>query len=142
MWPGGYEWRHAPEACTEDWGWGLKSQLVESCRLKKKGDCRLLAETLWRVPHVLWGWWKSQHRKIVALSLCRKTKGYKIFVPELRSLKYFSCFGIPMLYIYIYIYICLWRFYRHYECFAYRYEYVYFTYSYLARFALLWFILV
>ena len=51
-----------------------KSQLVESCRPKKKGDFRLLAEALWRVPHVLGGGrWKSQHRKIVPLSICRKT---------------------------------------------------------------------
>ena len=33
------------------------------------------------------------------------SKVIKSFVPELRSRKFFSCFGIPMLYIYIYIYI-------------------------------------
>ena len=32
-----------------------KSQFVESCRPKKKGDYRLLTEALWRVPHVVWG---------------------------------------------------------------------------------------
>ena len=31
-----------------------KSELVESYRPKKKGDFRLLAEALWRVPHVVW----------------------------------------------------------------------------------------
>ena len=55
----GYEWRHAPEACAEDLGDFEKGQLVESCRPKKKGDFRLLAEArpvaLWRVPHVLVG---------------------------------------------------------------------------------------
>ena len=35
-------------------GWGVEeSQLVESCCTRKKGNFRLLAETLWRVPHVL-----------------------------------------------------------------------------------------
>ena len=51
-------------------------------------------------------------------------KVIKSFVPELRSRKCFSCFGIPMLSIYVP--------YGHYERFAYRYKYVYFTYSYLA----------
>ena len=69
-----------------------KSWLIEFCRRKKKVDFRLPAKALWRV-HVVWGRWKSQHRKMVSLSLCRKTfklKGNK---------KCFSCFGIPMLYI-------------------------------------------
>ena len=33
----------------------LKKSVVESCGPKKKGDFRLLAEALWRVPHVLGG---------------------------------------------------------------------------------------
>ena len=49
------EWRHAPEARAEDLGDFEESQLVESCGPKKKGDFRLLAEALWRVPHVLVG---------------------------------------------------------------------------------------
>ena len=55
---------------AEDLGDFEKSQLVESCRPKKMGDFRLLAEALWRMPHVLWGGgrWKSQNRKIVPLS--------------------------------------------------------------------------
>ena len=53
------------------------------------------------------------------------SKVIKSFVPELRSRKFFSCFGILMLYIYVR--------YGHYERFGYRYEYVYFTYSYLGR---------
>ena len=43
--------------------------------------------------------WKSQHKTIVSLSLCRRTlklKGNKSFVPELRSRKCFSYFEIPM----------------------------------------------
>ena len=46
--------------------------------------------------------WKSQHRKIVPLSLSPyvekslNSKVIKSFVPELRSRKCFSCFGIPM----------------------------------------------
>ena len=49
---------------------------------------------------MIWDRWKSQYRKMVSLSLCQKTfklKGNKSFVPELRSRKCFSCFGIPML---------------------------------------------
>ena len=45
-----------------------KSQIVGSCRPKKKGDFRLLTAALWRVPHVVWGRWKSQNRKNVYLS--------------------------------------------------------------------------
>ena len=68
----------------------LKKSVVESCCPRKKGDFRLLTEALWWVPHVLGGGgrWKSQHRKIVPLSLCRETfhsKLIKGFVPELRS---------------------------------------------------------
>ena len=50
--------------------------------------------------------WKSQHRKIV-LSLFflpekpLNSKVIKSFVPELRSRKCFSCFGIPMFYVYM-----------------------------------------
>ena len=61
---------------------------------------------LWRVPHVLGrGRWKSQHRKIVPLSPYVEkplnSKLIKSFVPELRSRKSFSCFGIPMFYVYM-----------------------------------------
>ena len=62
-----------------------------------------------RVVVVVVGRWKSQHRKIVPLSLCSRTfkfKILKIFVSELRSRKCFSCFGIPMLLVYM-----LWTFY-------------------------------
>ena len=50
--------------------WFWKSQLVESCCPRKKGDIRLLAEALWWVLHVMGGGgrWKSHHRKIVPLS--------------------------------------------------------------------------
>ena len=101
-----------------------KSQLVEFCRQKKKVDFLLLAEALGRCRI-----WFGADRKMVSLSLCRKTfklkKVIKSFVRELRSHKCFSCFGIPMLSIYVR--------YGHYERFAYRYEYVYFTYSYLGH---------
>ena len=60
--------------------------------------------------HVVWGRWKSQHRKNVYLSPYVEeplnSKVIKCFVPELRSRECFSCFGIPMFYIYI-----LWTFY-------------------------------
>ena len=54
---------------------------------------------------------KSQNRKNVYLSPyveepLNSKKVIKSFVPELRSRKSFSCFGIPMFYVYI-----LWTFY-------------------------------
>ena len=61
------------------------------------------------------GRWKSQHRKIVPLSLYvekpLKSMVIKSFVPELRSRKCFSCFVIPMFYVYM-----LWTFYVHFTC--------------------------
>ena len=64
-----------------------------------------LADAFRRVPHVVWGRWKSQHRKIVYLpprvEKPFNSKVIKSFVPELRCRKCFSCFGIPMLYIYM-----------------------------------------
>ena len=59
-----------------------KSQLVEFLPRKKKVDFRLLAEALRQVSHMVWGRSKSQHRKMVSLSLWRKTfklKGIKKF---------------------------------------------------------------
>ena len=60
-----------------------------------------LTEALRRVPHVVWGRWKSQRRKIVYLPPYVEkpfnSKVIKSFVPELRSRKCFLCFGIPML---------------------------------------------
>ena len=65
------------------------------------------------------GRWKSQNRKNVYLSPYVEeplnSKVIKSFVPELRSRKCFSCFGIPMFYVYM-----LWTF------------YVRFTYPYMA----------
>ena len=115
----GSKWRHAPEACAEAFGRFEKSHLVESCCPKKKGDIRLLAEALWRVPHVLGG--ADERARIERLCLSPNvenpfnSKVIKGFVPELRSSKCFSCFGIPMFYVYM-----LWTF------------YVRFTYAYLA----------
>ena len=51
------------------------------------------------------GIWKSQNRKNVYLSSHVEdplnSKVIKSFVPELRSRKCFSCFGIPMFYVYM-----------------------------------------
>ena len=56
------------------------------------------------------GGWKSQNRKNLYLSPYVEeplnSKVIKSFVPELRSCKCFSCFGIPMFYVYM-----LWAFY-------------------------------
>ena len=54
------------------------------------------------------GRWKSQNRKNIYLSPYVEkplnSKVIKSFVPELRSCKCFSCFGIPVFYV-IYMYI-------------------------------------
>ena len=69
--------------------------------------------------YTCWGGrWKSQNRKNIYLSPYIEeplnSKVIKSFVPELRSRKCFSGFGIPMFYVYM-----LWTFYVH------------FTYPYL-----------
>ena len=60
--------------------------------------------------HIVWGRWKSQHRKNVYLSPYVEkplnSKVIKSFVPEQKSRKCFSCFGIPMFYVFM-----LWTFY-------------------------------
>ena len=107
-------------ACGGFWRF-WKRQLVESCRPKKKADFRSLTEALWRVPHVLVGGGADGKASIERSCLSPyvekpfNSKVIKSFVPELRSRKCFSCFGIPMFYVYM-----LWTFYVH------------FTYSYLA----------
>ena len=96
-----------------------KRQLVEFLPPKKKVDFRSSPRpcSWYRTWEVGGGRWKSQHRKIVYLSPSVEkpfnSKVIKSFIPELRSRKCFSCFGIPMLSIYE-----LWTF------------YVYFTYPY------------
>ena len=67
---------------------------------EEEGWLSVLAEALRRVPHLVWGRWKSQHRKFVYLSPFN-SKVIKSFLPELRSRKCFLCFGIPMLSIYM-----------------------------------------
>ena len=66
-----------------------------------------------RALHEMGGRLKSQNRKNMYLSPYVEeplnSKVIKSFVPELRSRKCFSYFGIPMFYVYIYIYI--WTFY-------------------------------
>ena len=66
-----------------------------------------LAEALRRVPHMVWGRWKSQHRKIVPLSPYVEkpfnSKVIKSFVPELRSRKCFFCVFRDSYVIYIWV---------------------------------------
>ena len=70
---------------------------------KKKVDFRLLADALWRVRTWFGADGKfSIERMCISLPYVEKpfnSKVIKSFVPELRSRKYFSCFGIPMLYM-------------------------------------------
>ena len=111
MWPGDVNdvmhWKHVQRILgiwEKSESWVLASE--------EEGWLSELAEALWRVPHVVWGRWKSQHRKVVYLSPCVEkpfnSKVIKSFVPELRSRKGFLCFGIPMLSLYE-----LWTFYIH-----------------------------
>ena len=107
MWPG-----MCVTSRTGSVGWDFeKSQWVESCRPKKKGVFRLLAEALWWVPHVLGGAdGKASIERLCLSPYVEKpfnSKEIKSFVPELRSRKCFSCFGIPML-------CYIWTFYEHY----------------------------
>ena len=92
-----------------------KSQLSWVLPRKKKGDFRLLAVALWRVPYVIGGGdVKATTERLRLTPYVEKpfnSKVIKSFVPELRSRKCFSCFGIPMFYVYM-----LWTFY---ERFAY-----------------------
>ena len=93
-----------------------KSRLSWVLPRKKTVDFRLLAEALWRVRT----WWAADRRvsrERLCLSSCVEkpfnSKVIKSFVPELRSRKCFSCFGILMfcvLYIYIYIWTLYVRF--------------------------------
>ena len=98
----GCEWRHAPEACAEDFGGFEESGIPGS---EEEGWLSLArrsqASGLVAGAHVVWDRCKSQHRKIVPLSLCQKpfnSKVIKSFVPELRSRKCFSCFGLVSLF--------------------------------------------
>ena len=63
-----------------------------------------LAEALWQVPHMVWGGWKSQHRKIVYLpphiEKPFNSKVIKSFVPEWRSRKCFCVLGF-LCYLYM-----------------------------------------
>ena len=80
--------------------WDLRKAVSLVLASEEDGWLSELSEALRRVPQVLWGRWKSQHRNMVSLSLSQKplnSKVIKSFVTELRSRKCFSCFGIPML---------------------------------------------
>ena len=107
--------RHAPEA-RGGFGGFRKSQLswVENETPNEKGRLSGLAEARrfcsLRAPHKMEGRLKSQNRKNVYLSPYVEeplnSKVITSFEPELRSCKYFTCFGIPMFYVNM-----LWTFY-------------------------------
>ena len=108
-------WRHVPEARGGFRGF-WKSQLVElSPVVRRRKVTFACSPRPWAsVAREVEGRWKSQNRKNVYLSPYVEepldSKVIKSFVPELRSRKCFSCFGIPMLYIYIYIWTVYVRF--------------------------------
>ena len=88
--------------------WELDSEREWSTFGARWGQTNLCATGATRVGGV--GRWKIQNRKNVYLSPYVEeplnSKVIKSFVPELRSHKCFSCFGIPMFYVYM-----LWTFY-------------------------------
>ena len=99
----GCEWRHAPEACAEIWetsvSWVLGPRKTvdlrgspkpgqwpcDMCRTWFGADRKVSLERWHLSPYVE----KPLNSKVI-----------KGFVPELRSRKFFFCFGIPMLTIY------------------------------------------
>ena len=95
-------------SCTGSvcWGfWDLRKVRVEFLPRKKKVDFRSSLRPCGGC-RTWWGW--GADGKVVIERLClsppyvEKTfnsKVIKSFVPELRSRKCFSCFGIPMLYM-------------------------------------------
>ena len=106
----GWEWRHAPETHAGDFGdfekksvsWVLGSEegwlsrahrglVAGATRDGGWADGKVSIEKLCLSPYVE----KPFNSKVI-----------KSFVPELRSRKCFSCFGIPMFYVYM-----LWTFY-------------------------------
>ena len=109
-------WRHAPEA-RGGFGGFWKIQLVELSPAPEEDGwlslaCRSQASGLVLGAARDGGRWKSQNRKNVYLSPYVEeplnSKVIKSFVPELRSRKCFSCFGISTFYVYVYM---LWTFY-------------------------------
>ena len=84
---------------------GIWKKSVEFQGRRKTVEFWARPEALWRVPHEMEDRWKSQNRKNVYLSPYVEeplnSKVIKSFVPELRSHKCFSRFGIPMFYVYM-----------------------------------------
>ena len=85
-------------------------KMTESCVLprKKKVDFRLFAVALCRVRTCFGVDGKVCIERLYLSSYVEKlfnSEVIKSFVPEIRSCKSFSYFGIPMVYIYIYIYM-------------------------------------
>ena len=118
--PWGCEWRHAPETRREDfWRFERVSQIWE-LDTEREGStfgARWGQTYLCTTGAARYGdrWKVIIERLCISLPYVEtfNSKVIKGFVPELRSRKCFSCFGIPMFYVYM-----LWTF------------YVRFTYSY------------
>ena len=111
----GCEWRHAPEACVEDFGGFEKSQLSWVLWPEEEGWLSLARSGL--VAGAARGGGGTDG-KVIIERLCIslpyvKTFNSKVirgFVSELRSRKCFSCFRIPMFYVYMYMNIlCMFR---------------------------------
>ena len=99
MWPGTWV-----TSRTGSMDWDLKSQLSWVLSRRKKVDFRSLAEALWQVSHVAWGEGKVSRERWYLSPYVENpfnSKVIKSFVPELRSRKCFSCFGISMFYVYM-----------------------------------------
>ena len=109
----GCEWRHAPEACAEDFGRFEKvselssrsgrKRLTFACSPRPGGGCHTSFEADGKVS--IERWYLSPY-----VEKPLNSKVIKSFVPELRSRKCFSCFGIPMFYIiYVMNILCLFH---------------------------------
>ena len=90
----------------------LKKSVSWVLTRRKKVDFRSLAEALCRVRRWFGADGKVSIEKCISLLMSKKpfnSKVIKSFVPELRSRKCFSCFGISMLSIYELCYLCALR---------------------------------
>ena len=111
------------------WGWFEKSQLVESCRPKKKGGFRLLTVALWRVRTWFGADGKVSRERRYFSPYVEKplnSKVIKSFVPELRRRKSFFVFRDSyVLCIYVMNILCTFH--------IFMYGYVTIAYQFVSR---------
>ena len=94
------------KACTGSARRGFWKKSELSPASEEDGWLSLAHRGLVSGAHVVWGRWICQVNLSPNVEKPFNSKVIKRFVPELRSRKCFSCFGIPMFYVYM-----LWTFY-------------------------------